>query len=206
MTERPMTGHSHLDVMRSAAVPAVSAVIGADSRGNGLPSTCFETLYDQYFAFVWRNLRRLGVGEAAVADAAQDVFLVVHRRLSEFEGRSTARTWLFGIVLRVARDHRRRLLRKEPGQPLDEKLADVRPTPFDDAARTEAARLLEGLLDELDDEQRAVFVLAELEQMTAPEIAQVLSVKLNTVYSRLRLARAAFEKAAARARGDERRP
>ena len=66
-----------------------------------------EQIYEAYFGFVWRNLRRLGVPEAATDDAAQDVFLVVFRRYHEFEGRSSVRTWLFGILLRVARDHRK---------------------------------------------------------------------------------------------------
>ena len=67
----------------------------------------FKEVYEEQFRFVWRSLRRLGVRESDVADAAQDVFLVVHRRLDEFEGRSKVSTWLYGICYRVARDRRR---------------------------------------------------------------------------------------------------
>src|SRR5262245_20245633 len=72
----------------------------------------FSAFYEQYFAFVWRSVRRLGVADHAVDDAVQDVFVVVHRRLAEFEGRSSVRSWLFGIALRVARARRRSDLRK----------------------------------------------------------------------------------------------
>ena len=67
----------------------------------------FKEVYDEHFRFVWRSLRRLGVRESDVPDAVQDVFLVVHRRLAEFEGRSKVTTWLFGICFRVARDRRK---------------------------------------------------------------------------------------------------
>ncbi len=66
----------------------------------------FGAVYEEYFDFVWRTLRRYGVPEAAMDDAIQDAFLVVHSRLPTFEGRSSLRTWIFGIARRVARDHR----------------------------------------------------------------------------------------------------
>jgi RNA polymerase sigma-70 factor (ECF subfamily) len=152
----------------------------------------FTRLYEEHFAFVWRSLRRLGVATDQLDDAVQDVFLVVHRRLAEFEGRSSHRTWLFGIAVRTAGTLRRRNARK-PTEPLGEDVPDQRAEGVTEA--THAARLVQRLLDELDDERRAVFVLAELEQMTAPEISEALSVNLNTVYSRLRLARRDFEAA-----------
>lgn len=164
----------------------------------------FEAIYDLYFDFAWRNLRRLGVPDALLDDAAQEVFLVVHRRLADVEERAL-KQWIFGIVLRVARDTRRWLKRKSPHtQRADaiveaDSIADDRaPRPDERTERSEAARLLHKLLDALDDEKRAVFVLAELEQMTAPEIAEALSVNLNTVYARLRAARREFEQAAQR--------
>lgn len=165
----------------------------------------FEAIYDLYFDFVWRNLRRLGVPEAYLDDAAQEVFLVVHRRLAGLEQRAALKQWIFGIALRVARDTRRSMKRKSPHtQRADasveaDSIADDRaPRPDERTERSEAARLLHKLLEELDDEKRAVFVLAELEQMTAPEIAEALSVNLNTVYARLRAARREFEQAALR--------
>jgi RNA polymerase sigma-70 factor (ECF subfamily) len=164
----------------------------------------FEELYDEHVDFVWRALRSLGVRDHAVEDAVQDVFLVVHRRLAEFEHRSTLRTWIFGVAMRVAHDHRRREARKGGLSPLDVEIVDRAPRPDERAAQAEALREVAELLDSLDPEKRAIFVLAELEQWTAPEIAEALSINLNTVYSRIRAARRDFEDAYARRR-DERK-
>ena len=153
-------------------------------------------IFRDYFDFVWSGLRRLGVPDSSVDDAVQDVFLVVHRRGGEFEGRSSLRTWVFGIVLRVARDHRRR--HRRVGEAMPETVADLKPGPDDAAERSEALRLLMRLLGELDEEKRDVLVLADLEQLTAREIAEIVDVPLNTVYSRLRVARAQFNEAVAR--------
>lgn len=147
--------------------------------------------------FVWRVLRRLGVPDRSVDDAVQDVFVVVHRRLADFQGRSSLRTWLYGIARRVARDQRRRDQRRGEAVELPAEVAGAAPDPRQAAEDAEALRALRGLLAALPDEQREVFVLAELEQMTAPEIAEATGAKLNTVYSRLRLARAAFNRGVA---------
>jgi RNA polymerase sigma-70 factor (ECF subfamily) len=164
-----------------------------------------EAIYEEHFDFVWRSLRRLGIPDAQLDDAVQDVFVVVHRRLGEFEGRSTLKTWLFGIALRVASVHRRTAARR-PTEPLVEDPPDQTANPLADALTeaAEAARLVRQLLEYLDEDRRAVFVLAELEEMTAPEISAALGVNLNTVYSRLRLARRDFDAALARYRA--RRP
>ena len=159
----------------------------------------FDDVYETHFAFVWRTLRRLGVPESAADDAVQDVFVVVHRRLADFEGRSSLRTWLFGIAARVASDHRRALRRKGGlHEEVSAELPDASPGPHESAARSEAVRRLEQVLDLLDDDRRAVFVLADLEQLTAPEIAAALGVNVNTVYTRLRAARDDFNRALAR--------
>jgi RNA polymerase sigma-70 factor (ECF subfamily) len=158
----------------------------------------FDAIYAEYFRFVWHGLRRLGVDNASADDAAQDVFLVLHRRLDELDDGVPVKVWLFRVAMHVAKDHRRRARRKGGLDPLDDALPDPGPGPSETAARAEALRTLDRLLDALDDERRAVFVMAEVEQMTAPEIAEVLGVKLNTVYSRLRGARAAFDAAVAR--------
>jgi RNA polymerase sigma-70 factor (ECF subfamily) len=157
------------------------------------------SVFDQLAVFVWRSLRRLGVPERSVDDAVQDVFIVVHRRLAEFEGRSSLRSWLFGIARRVAHDHRRRIGRKERGEELPEVLADPHgTTPAGEVERAQAVRVLHEILASLDDDKREVFILAELEQMTAPEIAAAIGINLNTAYSRLRAARAGFDQAVAR--------
>jgi RNA polymerase sigma-70 factor (ECF subfamily) len=166
----------------------------------------FEAIYDDQFDFVYRNVRRLGVPDAHVDDAVQEVFLVVHRRLAEFEGRSSVKTWIFGILARVAADHRRSLRRKSPhlrspgGVVEPDTILDERDGPHETMARAEGVRLLHSLLDQLDDDKRVVLVLAELEQMSSPEIAESLGCNLNTVYARLRAARREFEQAAQRER------
>jgi RNA polymerase sigma-70 factor (ECF subfamily) len=160
-------------------------------------------VYESYFDYVWRCVRRLGVPALQLDDATQDVFVVVYRRLANFEGRSSLRTWIFGIALRVARDYRRGARRRGPVELLDDSAIDPRPGPLDSATTSEALRRVLAVLDRLDEEKREVFVLAEFEQMTAPEIADVVGIPLNTVYSRLRAARVSFESAlTARERGE----
>lgn len=182
----------------------------AHEAGDGRPASgeiaTFEHIYQQYFDFVWRSARRLGVSENAVDDVVQDVFLVVHRRLRDFEGRSSMKTWIFGITLRVISDHRRTIRRKGGLAPLpdDEVLGDRGEGPVAALEKRQAARVLHALLEELDDEKRTVFVLAELEELGAKEIAELVGVPVNTVYSRLRAAREAFDGALARYRAKER--
>jgi RNA polymerase sigma-70 factor, ECF subfamily len=177
----------------------------ADGADGAVPT--FEEIYDKHFGFVWRSVRRLGVNEGAVDDVVQETFLVVHRRLAEFEGRSSINTWLFGILVRVARDHRRHQRRKAPHSlhaegAIDPETLTARAdqSPHENAMKTEAVHTLHAILDELDDEKREVFILAELEQLTAPEIAEALSLNLNTTYSRLRAARQEFDEAVTRNR------
>src|SRR6186713_667175 len=169
----------------------VASLCPADSVS--APAEAFETpafavIYERYFRAMWRALRRLGVEPAALDDAVQDVFVVVHRRLAEFDGRSL-RGWLYAIAVRVASDYRRRPWHRR-SVPLTEGVVDSAPDPGQASELGESVRLLHELLAELPDEQRVVFVLGELEQLTAPEIAKALSLNLNTVYSRQRVARA----------------
>jgi RNA polymerase sigma-70 factor (ECF subfamily) len=149
----------------------------------------FDEVYAAHFAFVWRILRTFGVPEAALEDAAQDVFVVVHRRLPEFEGRAAITTWLFAIARRVASAHRRKDRRTDP---LDEEPAGSADT-FAALSRAQAAATVMGILDTMDEDKRIVFALVELEQLSVPEVARMLDLNLNTAYSRLRLARHAFE-------------
>lgn len=165
-----------------------------------MPAPPFERVYEDHFEFVWRCARRLGVGDAFVDDVVQDVFVVVHRKLPEFEGRSSLKTWLYAIARRTVSDHRRRACQRRPHTPISESMTAPGANAEERAARMEAAGLLHQFLDSLPDEQREVFVLAELEQMTAPEIERAVGAKLNTVYSRLRLARKAFERVVQRER------
>jgi RNA polymerase sigma-70 factor (ECF subfamily) len=168
----------------------------ASRNGRPAPLPSFEELHGRYFDFVWASLRGLGVPAHCVDDATQDVFVVLHRRLSDFEGRSTLKTFLFGIVVGVARNHRRSAKRSDRLTPFEEApdLPDTRSSPFDSAAASQALTKLVAILDRIDDAKREVLILSEWEEMSAPEIAEALGVGVNTVYSRLRLARAEFER------------
>jgi RNA polymerase sigma-70 factor (ECF subfamily) len=180
----------------SATRPAASAPeAGPPLDDGGESARRFERVYHEHFDFVWRSVRRLGAPAASVDDAVQDVFVIVHRRLGEFEPRASLKTWLFSIALRVVGNYRRAARRADGYDELDPRAPAAGPDPHESAARREALELFDRALGALDDEKRAVFILAELEQMTAPEIAEALGVKLNTVYSRLRVARQDFTKA-----------
>src|ERR1700730_7073255 len=78
------------------------------------PLPTFAQLYESQFSFVWRSARRLGTPEASIDDVVQEIFLVAHRKLPQFEGRSSIKTWVFGIVINVVRTHRRALRAKHP--------------------------------------------------------------------------------------------
>lgn len=161
----------------------------------------FDEVYRELFPFVWRSARRLGVPEASLDDVVQEVFVIVHRRLGDFEGRSSLSTWVFGITLRVARDHRRSAARRATGGSVDpDSLRGPDPGPGELAEREQAVRLLHTILDELPDDRRAIFVLAELENVPMAEVAMTLGINVNTGYARLRAARQAFEAALARHR------
>jgi RNA polymerase sigma-70 factor (ECF subfamily) len=170
-------------------------------------------LFDSHLAFVWRNLRRLGVPELQVEDAAQDVFLVVHRRWDTWSpALSTVETWLFGIALRVARNYRRSQQRRlawllpSTGHASLHEAPAVTDGPAEILAQREAAAVFERALAALDESKRAVFLLVDVEQLAVPEAARVLGINLNTAYWRLRKARLAFRRALHRIRAKEDAP
>jgi RNA polymerase sigma-70 factor (ECF subfamily) len=152
-------------------------------------------VYEEHFRYVWRCLRSLGVREASLDDALQDVFIVVQRRLPEFDGQGELRAWLYAIALRVAHKYWSRAHKDSARR--TEELAESAAAPSVDleqgAEQKQRLELARAALSALDDDKRTVFVLARIEQMSAPEIAEVLGIPLNTVYSRLRAAREAFE-------------
>jgi RNA polymerase sigma-70 factor, ECF subfamily len=161
----------------------------------------WQALYADHFRSVWRSLRRLGVPSDLLDDAVQDVFLVVHRRSAEFGGRSSLKTWIFGIVVRVAKDYRRATRRRAVrvaqyaaamSSPRDEN------SPADEASRREELELLHAILSSLGDDERAVFVLVELEQLSVRDAAQAASLSLTTCERRLRAARQRFNRAVQR--------
>lgn len=191
------------DVAPSGHQPTVAPgahamVAEPPTAGVSVPS--FEAVYSAHVRFVWRTVRAFGVAEAQLEDAVQDVFVVVHRRLGEFAGRARIETWLFAIARRVAGAYRRTAMRKtDRQQALDEALALASTDDtFAALSRAQAAAAVAAVLEQLDEDKRIVFALVELEQMSVPDVAAVLGINLNTAYSRLRLARRAFEAVVAR--------
>ena len=165
-------------------------------------------VYETHFRYVWRCLRSLGVRDSQLEDALQDVFIVVQRRLPEFDGRFELRTWLYAISLRIARKYRDRAHREpsslEAAREQTPELPAAPEVSADAALSRERLALARRALSALDDDKREIFVLARVEQMSAPEIAEVLGIPLNTVYSRLRAARLAFEAEISRLRAGTR--
>jgi RNA polymerase sigma-70 factor, ECF subfamily len=160
-------------------------------------------VYLQQFDYLWQTVRRLGVSERDLEDAVHDVFLVVQRRLDDYDPSRPLRPWLFGIAYRIVSERRRRGSTREV--PADEHellaVADGQPSPEARVVAEQARRRVHGALDELPIEQRAVLVMHDLEGHSASEVAEAIGIPLNTVYSRLRLARAKFV-AAVRAAGE----
>lgn len=158
----------------------------------------FDEVYDAHVAFVWRVLAAMGLRDAQLEDAVQDVFLVVHRKLGEFEGRAAITTWLFAIARRVASTHRRKVTTdRDRHEPLVDDPIGGSDT-FAALSRAQAGARVRQILEGMDEQKRLVFVLVELEQQSVPEVAKMLELNLNTAYSRLRLARSEFEAAVAR--------
>ncbi|WP_146210199.1 RNA polymerase sigma factor [Vitiosangium sp. GDMCC 1.1324] len=174
----------------------------APSPMAGPPVLRFQQVYAESAPFVWRTLRRLGVREADLEDVSQEVFVVVHRRLADFDGSSAVRTWLFGICRRVAADYRKRAhIRRETAV---SELPDGAQPPeqVEVVARRQARALLDRILDGLDEDKRAVFVLFELEQWPMSEVAEAVGCPLQTAYARLYAGRQYVQQAVARARAE----
>jgi RNA polymerase sigma-70 factor (ECF subfamily) len=170
--------------------------MAGDQRPGGVT---FDDVYADHFEFVWRCLRTLGTPAGVLDDAAQDVFVIVHRQLPGFRGESSLPTWLFGIVRNVASNHRRGVGRKQaPLVPLTEDPVHAGPGPVEHAQDREAAAFVQGFMAALDDDRRALFLLAVLEEMAIPEVAGALEIPLNTAYTRLRRLRAEFARALAK--------
>jgi RNA polymerase sigma-70 factor (ECF subfamily) len=233
MTEPRRDGHendmSHADVVplaRSAspassapppspassapALPALASlppvVASREPRESRELRAAFRAMYDAHVDFVWRNLRRLGVNETDVDDKTQEVFVIAHRRFTDFEERGHGpRAWLFQIVLRVASDARRHRRRHpvDPDGGLAQERESIAPPQADAFDRREQLHLLDRALATIEVGRRAVLLLHEIEEMTAPEIADVMGIPLNTVYSRLRVARAELEDAVEQLRAGE---
>lgn len=164
--------------------------------GDGAPALpAFREIFDAHAPYVWRTLRRLGVHDADANDMCQEVFVVVHRRLPDFDGTSSLRTWVYGIALRVASQYRRSARHRREELTADLPEAGLDASQESGLHQQQLLGRLAAALDRLDEHKREVFVLYELEELTMREIAQVLDCPLQTAYSRLRAARATVREA-----------
>lgn len=192
--------------MGDALLNAGAPVSPANPLGARLGAS-FDEVYRQTFPMVVRSLRRLGVPASELEDAAQEVFVIVHGHLAEFEGRSQISTWVYGIACNVARNLRRKNGRR---QDIDAQLGAVEaacsellgaepvargPSPLAALESSQARALVESLLQRLDADKREVFVSVDLEGMEISAVADALQVHLSTVQYRLREARLTFEAA-----------
>lgn len=163
------------------------------ARALSQPKNPVADLYRAHFGYVWQILQKLGVESTALDDAVQDVFVVAHRRWHDFEGRSSATTWLFGIARRVAYRHRRAGFRRRRRRAaLSLVPTPVAPEPDALLLRKQAWQQLLAFLDELEPEQREAFVLGDVEGCSRTQMGHALRVSPNTAYSRLRAARRRF--------------
>lgn len=163
-----------------------------DSIPVSIPRRDLARVYREHVPYVWRSLKHLGVQDADIEDVAQDVFMVVARKLDGFEERSSLKTWIYGICLRTAADYRGRAFRRREVLTAELPPAAERSAPAQQerelSGKRERSRLVE-LLAGLPDEQREVFVLYEVEELTMREVAGILTCPLQTAYSRLHAAR-----------------
>jgi RNA polymerase sigma-70 factor (ECF subfamily) len=160
----------------------------------------FQAIYQQYLEFVWSSARYLGAGTDIIDDVVQDVFIVIHSKLATLLCPEALRSWIYGIVRRTVSEYRRqsRRSRDTAGASLSAEPKSSQPSPLDMAEMNADLELIESILAKLDGPKREVFVMAEILEMTVPEVVQALDIPLNTAYSRLRLARQSFEEALAR--------
>jgi RNA polymerase sigma-70 factor (ECF subfamily) len=177
---------------------ALRALEPSDGLPPPVPVITLDAIVAEHGAFVWRTLRRLGVADAHVEDVAQEVFLVVHRRLADYDARSGMRAWLYGICAKKGSEHRRRAWLRRERPVADAPETSTEPEQAAVLQRREAVARLEAILSDLDPKKRDVFVLFELEEMSLAEVAAAVGCPLQTAYSRLQSARALVQASIAR--------
>ncbi|MBN9161841.1 MAG: hypothetical protein BGO98_07960 [Myxococcales bacterium 68-20] len=143
-----------------------------------------DALFSTYAGFVWRTLRHFGVAPVDLEDQTQEVFLVAHRRLAQWDGQQP-RPWLYGIARRCAAAYRRQAHRRL------EHPFETLPEGQDRHDSSERAELgfLNRVLQSLDEDKRAVLLLYEVEEMSMREVAESVQCPLQTAYTRLYAAR-----------------
>lgn len=182
-------------ILRSAGgQPSIRPVeTAADSHASPADEPLrFSTIYREHARYVWRVGRGLGVSALHIDDVVHDVFLVVRRRLQDFDPQRSIRAWLAGITRRVV-GHLRRKLARERRRLHALPDPEAMRSPDDAVQRQDAVRLMQGFLDTLDPDKRIAFLLMEIEGLTAREVAEVCRTNPRTVYSRVRAAKRRFE-------------
>ncbi len=180
-----------------------SSAAGATQR---LPPSLLRRLVQEHYDFIWRLLARLNVSGPEVDDAAQQVFMVLVSRKELTIKLGSERAFLYGVALRVAKEFRRKSqsqlkhVTPDPEVLIDRSL-DVEAV----AERSQARRQLDRILEQMPDNLKEAFILFELEDMSVPMIAELLAIPTGTVASRLRRARALFQKAVSELRGEQNR-
>jgi len=190
---------AYAPVQAAFGQPSFARVVSAPAAApvrDATPALEVRTIYREHARFVWLSLQRLGIHPSDLDDVAQDVFMIVHRRIGTFDRRARVSTWLFGICMRVAANYRRR--RRWTREVLAGGCDDDRPAALDAAddilVRREQREIAERALNRLEVAKRATFVMFELESLSCLEIAEVMNVPVGTVYSRLHSARRQLER------------
>jgi RNA polymerase sigma-70 factor (ECF subfamily) len=168
----------------------MTAVSPISTAARPVDAVDFDELFRAQARYVGRTLRYLGVEPAHLEDACQEVFVVVHRRLDEYEPGGSQRAWIRQICVGVARNRRRTVRRRREDASGDPAGTVVPPNQERDLELHRLRDRLLAILEDLPVEQRDVFVLYEIEQLTMTEVAEALSCPLQTAYSRLYAARA----------------
>jgi RNA polymerase sigma-70 factor (ECF subfamily) len=178
-----------------AVLASVLDVVAPQDEAQTISASELKHIYKEHFSYVWHSLRRLGILEKDLEDLSHDVFIAFYKNGS-FDRSRAIKPWLFGICFRVASDHRRRAYVRLEVAPKDEAAWAGQAPPADELYDEQARRrLVQNALETLDMDQRSVFIMHDIDGYSMPEIQAVLDVPLNTLYSRLRLARNHFANA-----------
>jgi RNA polymerase sigma-70 factor (ECF subfamily) len=197
---RMSSDSADLSATRGPRPGALGEPVAAAAADAPVVIPSFREIYDNYFAYVWRSAAHRGVPQAALDDVAQEVFIVIHRKLPEFEGRASLRLWIASIVRRVVADYVRKRGNRAAGDETLEREPASTELPSDEVERRAALSLLDELLSKMTDDQREVFVLCELEGLSGSEIAELTGINENTVWTRVRAARRIFQEGITRQR------
>lgn len=204
ISEPPVSGER---VLRATEDSEDEVLLTASPRALGpAEETRYRRMVEEHFDAVWRTLRGVGIPAADADDCAQQVYLVALHRLNAIEP-NRERSFLLGTAVRIASNARRgrRRSREQADSEAVDRERDERPTPEQQSDLRERRAILSRILEGMPDELRDVFVLFELEGLTAPEIGEAMGIPVGTASSRLRRAREHFRAQVARVAQGERR-